>query len=108
MARKIIGIVRFSLFYFSEVIKTNLTVMKEVLTPKSRMSPAFLKIELLEMSDFQLLVFSTLLTMTPGTVVMDISRDKKFIYLHCLYAHDVAEVRREILECYQQKVKELF
>lgn len=108
MIRRIFALFKFSLFYLKEVVKTNLIVAYEVITPTHHMKPGFIKMNVEELGDRQLLIFCNLLTMTPGSMVVNISECKKFVYVHILYLDDCEKVEKEIRENYLRRVKEVF
>lgn len=108
MIRKIPALIKFAAFYLKEVIKTNLIIAYEVITPTHHMKPGFIKMDVGELSDRQLLIFCNLLTMTPGSMVVSISDCKKFIYIHILYLEDRDKVEQEIRDNYLRRVKEVF
>jgi multicomponent Na+:H+ antiporter subunit E len=107
MIRKIFLLIKFLLFYIKEVIKTNIIVAFEVLTPTHYMKPAFVDIDVSGLSDRQLLIFCNLSTMTPGSIVVDVAEDKSTVTIHILYFEDERSIR-EIEENYLNRVKELF
>lgn len=106
--RKIWSFIGFFLFYLKEVIKTNCIVAIEVLTPTHYMKPGLVKIDVSELSDRQLIIFCNLLTMTPGSIVVDVAEDKTSVVVHILYLEDKDESINEINENYLKRVKELF
>lgn len=80
----------------------------EIITPTHHMKPGFIKMDVSELSDRQLLIFCNLLTMTPGSMVVNVSECKKFVYVHILYLNDRAAVEKELRENYLNRVKEVF
>lgn len=105
---KAIKFLTFFLFYLKEVIKTNFIVAMEVVTPTHYMKPGFIELDVNDLDDSQLLIFCNLLTMTPGSMVVDVSEDKKTVLVHILYLEDEEVVKSEIQEQYLNKVRELF
>ena len=108
MIKKLYRFLKFTFFYLKEVIKTNLIKAYEVLTPTHYMTPAFIKMDVEDLTDRQLLVFCNLLTMTPGSMVVDVSKDKRFVYVHILYLGDREKTEENIRENYLRRVKEVF
>lgn len=108
MIKKIFLFIGFVLFYIKEVIKTNVIVAYEVLTPTHYMKPGFIDINVSELTDRQLLIFCNLLTMTPGSMVADVSEDKTTVTVHILYLEKESEAISEIEDCYLKRVKEIF
>ncbi|MEM1158224.1 MAG: Na+/H+ antiporter subunit E [Verrucomicrobiota bacterium] len=97
----------FLMFYIKEVVLSNIRVAYDVLTPTHHMRPGFVAIPLEELTERQTLILANLVTMTPGTLSMDVSSDRRTLYLHAMYIDDLDNVRREIT-VYQQKIREVF
>jgi multicomponent Na+:H+ antiporter subunit E len=108
MIKKFYLLLSFVIFYIKEVIVTNFIVANEVLTPTHHMKPGFICIDVGALSDRQLLIFCNLLTMTPGSIVVDVSQDKTKVTVHILYLEDEASAIAEINDCYLKRVKEIF
>ena len=105
---KLFKLITFVLFYIKEVVITNFQVAYDVLTKKHHMTPGFVAIPVESLTDRQLLVLSNLLTMTPGSITIDLSQDKQTLYIHAMYIETVDQVRDEIVEKYVKRVKEVF
>ncbi len=58
-------------------------------------------------SDFQILALSNLITMTPGTLTLDISGNKRKIFIHAMYAGDREKIISEIKKL-EKRVREVF
>jgi multicomponent Na+:H+ antiporter subunit E len=72
------------------------------------MRPAIVAVPLDLTSDFQITLLANLITLTPGTLSLDISDDKKILYVHGMYVDDVDEFRRSIKQGFEKRVQELF
>lgn len=105
MLGRLWGWARFSVFYLMEVVKSNLYILWDVLTPNDSATPGILALELPDgMSDFQKLLVSNLITMTPGTLSLELSEDGKVLLMHILYLRDVEATRKYLLESYVYRV----
>lgn len=99
----------FLAFYAREVVLSNLRVARDVVSPRTRIRPAFLAVDLdPELSDRQLMFLANLITMTPGTLSVDIDPMRTKLYLHVMYADDPDGLRRSIEEDFSRRVKEVF
>jgi len=103
-----VKLISFLLFYIWEVILSNFKVAYDVLTPTHHMKPGFIAIPLADLTDRQVLVLANLITMTPGTLSLDISSDRGTLYLHAMYVPDVEALRHQIIHVYQRKIMEVF
>lgn len=83
--KKTFYIVEFIVFYLGKLLQANLYIAWDILTPKMHTKPAFLEVPVTLKSNLGLLMFSNLLSMTPGTLSMDITPDKKKVLVHVLY-----------------------
>lgn len=86
----------FLIFYLKELVLANLRVTHDALTPTFRSRPAILEIELDIRSPHVLFVLSNLITMTPGTLTLDISEDGRRMYVHGMYVQDVEMFKKNI------------
>lgn len=84
-------------FYFNyELIKSNLKVAYDVLTPTHHMCPGVIAFPLRAEKDGEIAIVANLISLTPGTLSMDVSSDRSVLYIHVMYLTDEAEVMREI------------
>jgi multicomponent Na+:H+ antiporter subunit E len=99
---------RFLAFYAGELLLANLRVATDVLTPRLRSNPGIIGVRLCALTDRQLFVLSNLVTMTPGTLSMDVSDDRSTLYIHHMFLPDPEAARRQIEEDYVQRIREIF
>ena len=104
--KKIIFGIEFILFYLLKLVQSNIYIAYDILTPKFKGSPDIIKVPLQIRSDFALLVFTNLLSMTPGTLTIDICQGKKEVLVHVLYSKNKRAVLFEINEI-QKKIKRI-
>lgn len=86
----------FVVWYIFELVKANIDIARQIIALKPRIRPGILKVELDAKSDQEVLALSNLISMTPGSLTMDISYDKKYIFIHEMYIDDVEEARQRI------------
>lgn len=108
IVRKLIAFAKFMPWYIYEVVKSNFRVAYDIVTPKDLFSPAIVAIPLEPMTDMQLMMVSNLMTMTPGTLTLDVSPDRKILYVHAMYASDVDGLIREFKEKFEPMVRNAF
>ena len=105
--KKAYWIVHFAGYYLFSVVKANLHLAWDVLTPKMLMNPGVITIKLMLESRTALLLFSNLLSMTPGTLVIDLDPEKNEATVHVLYLRDEQAIRTEIYTI-QCRIKRIF
>jgi len=107
MITKIFRILAFILFYIKEVIIANVRIAYDILSPRYKIKPGVLAIPLDVETDFEILSINNLLTMTPGTLSLDISTDRRVIYVHAMYVDDPEQLRKEIKAGLEKKLMEV-
>lgn len=101
--RKPYLLIAFVLFYLYNLVKANFFIAYDILTPKTQSKSNFVWIENRTNSSFGLLLFSNLLSMTPGTLSVDYNEEKKSLLIHYLYTNKNYQVIEEI-ELVQNKI----
>lgn len=90
----------------AELLLSNLRVAAHVIRPTRRFRPAILAVPLTVTSDAQITVLANMLTITPGTAVIDIAPDRSALYVHVLHAPDPDATIRSIQEGFERRVRE--
>jgi len=87
----------FFLGFLWQLLQANLSVARTVLLePRDRINPAFLAIPLEAETDAEIALLANLITLTPGTLSLDVSTDRRVLYIHTLDVEDVDALRVEI------------
>ncbi len=102
-----IGLGRFIGFYVVEVVRANLRVAFDVVTPTDYAKPGIVAVPLDARTDVEITLLSNLITMTPGSLSIDVADDRSVIYVHAMYVDDPDELRRQIKEDLERRVLEL-
>ena len=102
-----IGLVRFAAFYVVEVVRANLRVAFDVVTPTDYAKPGVVAVPLDARTDVEITLLANLITMTPGSLAVDVADDRSVIYVHAMYLDDPDELRRQIKEDFERRVLEL-
>lgn len=91
----------FLLWLLLDIAKSNFRVAWEVITPPLTMKPAFLALDVSDLDDDQATLAAICITLTPGTLSLDLDRERQVLILHALYAPDpeaaVADLRASVL-----------
>lgn len=98
----------FIVFFAWELTLASLRIVWDILTPRHRMRPAIVAIPLELTSDIQITTLANLITLTPGTLSLDVSADRRVLYVHAMYVGDIEDFRRDIKERLERRVMELF
>lgn len=83
---RIVNLIRFGCYFVSILVKSNLQIAREVITPGWTQTPRILRYPVGHLSDVRVTTLANAITLTPGTLAVDISPDGQYLYLHCMYA----------------------
>ena len=100
--------VLFIFYYLKELILSSLYVAYDIITPKDLMKPGIVEVPVDLKNDTAIIAFANLISMTPGSLTMDMSADKKKIYVHAMYLHDKEEFIRKMKGELEKKIAEIF
>lgn len=79
-----------------ELILANFRMARDVLLPLGRLKPVILAIPLEPGDERLLALFSNGITLTPGTLSLDVSEDGRYLFIHAMNVSDVERFRREL------------
>jgi multicomponent Na+:H+ antiporter subunit E len=104
---KVPKVLSFIAYYLWELLKSNFIVAYDVLTPTHHMTPGVVAIPIRAKTDFEIALLANLITMTPGTVTLDVSEDRKTLYVHAMYIDDPETLRADITNNLERRVLEI-
>ncbi len=93
-------------YFIYQLVVSNFRVMWEVITPRHSSRPGIIGIELAARTDLEIMLVANMISLTPGTLSLDISDDRRILYVHFMFLDDRAAARREIKEGLERKVLE--
>lgn len=97
-------VISFLFFFIYELLLANLEVAYDLVTPSFYMKPGIVKFELTARTDLEITLLSNLISLTPGTMILDVSDDKKVLYIHVMYVKDRDKFVRRIREGFERRL----
>lgn len=94
-------------FFLWDLIRANLRLALDVATPRFQMKPGILAVPLDATTDSEILMLAMLINLTPGSVALDVSLDRKTMYVHVMYIETPEAARAEIKNGYERRVLEV-
>lgn len=105
---KVPQIVRFIVRFLWALIVANLRVAYSVLAPYEKMQPGIVALPLDIERDEEITLLANMITLTPGTLSLDVSADKRVLYVHGMHISNPEEFKRDIKTGFEQTVREVF
>ena len=107
---KVWHVVYFVLFFLYELIRSSVRVAVDVLHPNlyGRISPGIVGIPLDVESEVEITLLANIVTLTPGPLSLDLSDDRRTLYIHSMYgAQNPDAIREEIKSGLERRVLEV-
>lgn len=103
---RVVQVIKLILLFFYELVLSALRVAHDVLRPRMQFRPGIIAYPLTTNDDVQITLLANLITLTPGTLSVDVSTDKTTLYIHAMYAHDPEALKRDIRDGFERQIKE--
>ena len=110
LGKRVKRIAKLGASFVYELMASAIKVAVLVLRPDMHkvIRPAFVKVPLSVKSEAEITVLANLVTLTPGTLSVDVSEDKKFLYVHTISLDTREALIAEIANGFEKQVKEVF
>lgn len=105
--RWFVKVLAFVLYFLKELVVASLTVTLSILSPLSKLRPGVIAVPLDLQTDGQITLLANLITLTPGTLTLDVSTDKKIIFVHAIHVDDPAEFCQSIKNGFEKWILEV-
>jgi multicomponent Na+:H+ antiporter subunit E len=89
--------VRFLAYFAYKLVEANLVVAWEVVTPRTRINQGIVAVPITGASDVVITSVANAISLTPGTLTVEVRRDPATLYVHVLHLHSVEDTRRAVL-----------
>jgi multicomponent Na+:H+ antiporter subunit E len=105
--RKMALVVLFVALAAWEIFTASLALAWLMLQPKLKLSPAVIALPLDVKSDLEIVLLANLITLSPGTLSVDVSTDQSTLYIHTITLSDPDEFRAKIKNGLERRVLEV-
>ncbi|WP_227397131.1 Na+/H+ antiporter subunit E [Jeotgalibacillus aurantiacus] len=101
------AVIKLTILFVIELIKANIEVLVIVLRPKLDLKPGIFKYDTKLEREWEVTLLSLLITLTPGTLVVDVSDDNSTLYIHALNATDIKGTVESIKKGFEKAIMEV-
>jgi len=106
--KKLAYIVKYLLIFMVELIKSNIDVAMRVINPKMPINPEIVEFKTSLKSEMGRLILANTITLTPGTLTVDVIEDTYYIHWLNSQSNDPEEAARLIAGKFEPILKEIF
>lgn len=98
---------RFTLIFLRELIKANIDIVIGVLSPLEKQSPGILALPLDLTTDAEITLLANMITLTPGTLSLDLSNDRTVLFVYFFKITDPEAEKQAIKDGFERMVREV-
>lgn len=106
--RHIIPLIQLFFIFLFELLMANLTVLAKVFSPKLNIKPGIIKVPVEVEGPFWITTLANMITLTPGTLTVEVSPDNKYFYVHCLNIDNEDSIVSDIKGTFEKKIQEVY
>ena len=104
---RVVAVLNLIYIFTLELILSNIAVLKAVLRPKLNIKPGIFAFPTELKEDWEITTLANLITLTPGTLVVDVSPDNKILYVHAMDISDADEAIQSIKNTFEKAIMEV-
>lgn len=105
--RKGYQFVRLAAHFIHALVLSSFRVAHDVVTPQYFSRPGIVAVPLDAKSDFEIMLLANMVSLTPGSLSIDVSADRRTLYVHVMFVDDVESVRKDIKDNVERPLLEL-
>jgi len=106
--KKVFKGIGFAFFTLKELVVANIKMAVWTVMPLKRLRPMILAVPIQDdLTDTEITILSSLITLTPGTLTMDVSENRRYLFIHFMHVDDPEEAKRDVAEGFQRRLLEV-
>ncbi|MCP3025601.1 Na+/H+ antiporter subunit E [Halobacillus sp. A5] len=105
--KRVVGVVKLILLFARELLLSNLDIVKLAYKPKLDFQPGIFALPIELKSNWEITLLANLISLTPGTLSLEISEDYSKIYIHAMDIPDVEQSINDIKDTFEKAIMEV-
>lgn len=93
--------------FLLELVLSAVRVARDTLSPSMPFRPAIIAMPLEVKDEVEIMLLANLISLTPGTLSLDVSTDRSTLYIHAMDVDDPDELRAEIRDGFERRIIEV-
>ena len=103
---RVFRVLRLAGLFVYELVVSSFRVVWDVVTPAHLSRPGIVALPLDVEGEGGILLVSNLISLTPGSLSLDVSPDRRTLYVHAMFVEDPEALRRELKQGIERRVIE--
>jgi len=108
MPHKIIYFIQYFFVFIIALVKANFDVAKRIISPKLPINPGIVKFKTNLSNGFARMVLANSITLTPGTLTIDVIKDTFYIHWIDVSSEDPEIVYKEVAESFEKILMKIY
>jgi multicomponent Na+:H+ antiporter subunit E len=104
--RRTFGAIGLVVFFLYELVRSSIAVVWDVVTPEIHSRPRMVRMPLDCTDETQIMLTTNVISLTPGTLTVDVSPDQRELVIHAMFAEDPDEVVHDLKRGLERRVME--
>ncbi|PWR04353.1 sodium:proton antiporter [Meridianimarinicoccus roseus] len=105
---RVLRVIQLVLYFAYDLTMSSFKVAAAVLRPGTVTTSGIIEMPLDVESDLEILLVANLISLTPGTLSLDVSEDRKTLYIHAMFAEDPAAEAQGLKDGMEHMVRRVF
>lgn len=93
-----LAVLSFIGYFVVKIVQANAIVAWEVITPGNKVNEGIVAVPFTGASDTIITLLASAISLTPGTLVIEVQRDPAVLYVHVLHLRSIRDVTRDLFE----------
>lgn len=93
--------------FLYKLLTSSLQVVWDVITPTHLSHPAIIKVPLAVESDMEIMLLANLVSLTPGSLTLDVSADRRYLTIHAMFSQNEQSVIDDIKTTLERRILEV-
>lgn len=106
--KRFIALIKYLFIFFFEMIKANIEVAGIVIHPRLPINPGVVRVKTVLKSNFAKMILANSITLTPGTLTVDVQDDVLLIHWIDVVSDDIDEATKEIVHVFEKHLEAVF
>lgn len=104
--KKVPLVIALFFYYLKELIRSSFKVAYDVLTPTHHMQPGVVAFHMEAKTDLEITLLANFITLTPGSLSIDISEDRTILYIHETYIWDgdIEKYKKKLRNGFEKRI----
>ncbi|MFS0727394.1 Na+/H+ antiporter subunit E [Paenibacillus sp. 1P07SE] len=99
--------IKLLLLFLRELVLSSIVVIRQIIKPKLTIRPGIFAYKTELSSNWELTVLACLLTLTPGTLILEVSKERQTLYLHAMDMTDEDKYVKQIRDIFEKAILEV-